>query len=140
MRIHSSHLVVWAVVLWSGLVMIATGQQPPANPEGRKLKNPAAATSESVAAGKQLYQKYCRFCHGAAAKGNSPMAPEGTQQSDLTDEKWQGAMSDGEIFVTIRDGVPPKFDMKGFKSKLTDQEMWNIVNYLRSLGPTAKSH
>ena len=35
--------------------------------------------------------------------------------------------------MVIRDGAGPKFDMKGFKSKMTEQEIWNVVNYLRSL-------
>ena len=33
----------------------------------------------------------------------------------------------------IREGAGPKFDMKGFKSKMTEQDIWNIVNYLRSI-------
>ena len=43
--------------------------------------------------------------------------------------------TDGEVFATIRDGVGPKFQMKGFRSKLTPQEMWHLVNYVRSLAP-----
>ena len=41
--------------------------------------------------------------------------------------------TDGELFMVIKEGAGPKFDMKGFKSKMTDQEIWNIVNYLHSL-------
>jgi hypothetical protein len=62
------------------------------------------------------------------------MAPEGTHPPNLIDDKWDHGSSDGEIFVVIRDGIGPKFDMKGFKSKLTAAEMWQVVNYLRSLG------
>jgi len=131
--------MIVVVLAWVGLVAAgARGQQPGGNPEAKKLKNPVPATAESIAAGQPVYQKYCRFCHGADAKGNGPMAPEGTHPSNLVDETWDHGSSDGEIFAVIRDGVGPKFDMKGFKSKLTEQEMWNVVNYLRSLGPTAK--
>jgi mono/diheme cytochrome c family protein len=41
--------------------------------------------------------------------------------------------SDGEIFAVIRDGAGPKFDMKGYKSKMTEPDIWNVVNYIRSL-------
>jgi mono/diheme cytochrome c family protein len=98
------------------------------------MKNPVAATADSIAAGKAAYAKNCRFCHGADAKGNGPMAPQGTHPSDLTDAKWDRGSSDGDIFTVIRDGAGPKFDMKGYKGKLSDTDIWNVVNYLRSLG------
>jgi len=108
-------------------------QNPGGNPEAQKLKNPIASSPASIKAGQALFQKNCRFCHGADAKGDGPMAPEGTHPPNLTDDKWDRGSSDGEIFAVIRDGAGPKFDMKGYKSKMSEQDMWNIVNYLRSL-------
>jgi len=135
----SNGVMIVVVLAWVGLLAAsAGGQEPGGNPEAKKLKNPVPATPESIAAGQQVYQKYCRFCHGPEAKGDGPMAPEGTHPSNLTDDTWDRGSSDGEIFAVIRDGAGPKFDMKGFKSKLTEQEMWNVVNYIRSLGPKAK--
>ncbi len=104
------------------------------NSEAAKMKNLVASSAESVAAGKAAFTKNCRFCHGADAKGNGPMAPKDTHPPDLTDTKWDRGSSDGEIFVVIRDGAGPKFDMKGYKGKLTDTDIWNVVNYLRSVG------
>ena len=103
------------------------------------LKNPVPSTSQSIAAGAASFQKYCRFCHGADAKGDGPQAPKDTHPPNLTDDKWDHGSTDAEIFATIKDGIGPKFDMKGFNSKLTPQEMWSIVNYLRSLGPKASA-
>ena len=54
--------------------------------------------------------------------------------SDLTDAEWLHGSSDGEIFSNIRNGIGPKFDMKPMKSRMTDADIWNVVNYLRSLG------
>jgi mono/diheme cytochrome c family protein len=102
------------------------------------LKNPVASTPSSIAAGQASFQKYCRFCHGADAKGDGPQAPKDTHPPNLTDEKWDHGSTDAEIFTTIKDGIGPKFDMKGFNSKLTPPEMWNIVNYLRSLGSATR--
>ena len=104
------------------------------NADAAKVKNPVASSAESIAAGKAAFTKNCRFCHGADAKGNGPMAPKDTHPSDLTDAKWDRGASDGEIFAVIRDGAGPKFDMKGYKGKLTDTDMWNVVNFLRSIG------
>ena len=132
MRRISPVVIALFVSAWSALAL-ALAQNPGGSPEAAKVKNPVAATPESIVKGKELFSKNCRFCHGADAKGNGPMAPEGTHPSDLTDAKWDRGDSDGEIFVVIRDGAGPKFDMKGYKSKMTEPEIWNIVNYLRSL-------
>jgi len=43
--------------------------------------------------------------------------------------------SDGEIFTVIVNGAGPSSKMVGFKGKMPDQDVWHIVNYLRSLGP-----
>jgi mono/diheme cytochrome c family protein len=110
-------------------------QNPGGSPEARKLKNPVASTAASVTAGAAAYKKYCAFCHGTAATGDGPLAPKGTMPADLTDANWDRGATDGEIFEVIMAGAGPKFDMKGFKGKIPDQDAWHIVNYLRSLGP-----
>ena len=101
----------------------------------KAMKNPVKSSPESIEAGKAVYTKYCRFCHNADAKGNGPLAPKGTNPPDLTDDKWDHGGTDGEIFAAIHDGVGPKFDMKAQKEKINDTDIWNVVNYLRSLGP-----
>jgi len=119
---------------WIALVSSPAGaQNPGGSDEAKKLKNPVASSPASIAAGKATFTKNCRFCHGADAKGNGPMAPEGTHPSDLSDDKWDRGSTDGEIFAVIRDGAGPKFDMKGYKSKMAETEIWNVVNFLRSL-------
>jgi len=99
------------------------------------LKNPVPSTPESIAAGQTLFKKYCRFCHGDDAKGNGPQAPKDTHPPDLTDAKWDYGSTDADLFAVIKDGIQPKNDMKGYNSKMTPQEMWSVVNYLRSIGP-----
>ncbi|MGQ0732361.1 MAG: c-type cytochrome [Acidobacteriota bacterium] len=120
----------------------ATGhaQAPGGSPEGKKLKNPVAASPASVAAGRKTFQKMCAFCHGKDASGNGPMVPKGmTAPSNLVDATWDRGSTDGEIFMILRDGAGPKFEMKGFKERLPDEDLWNVVNYLRSLDSKAKS-
>jgi len=124
-------VIVLAVGVFVGLS--ASAQQPGGSEEGKKLKNPVASSPDSIKAGAASFGKYCKFCHNADAKGNGPMAPKDTHPSDLTDAKWDRGSTDGEIFMVIKEGAGPKFDMKGFKSKMTDQEIWNVVNYLHSL-------
>jgi len=124
--------VVLTLVLVCGA---ASAQQPGGNPEMKKVKNPVPATAASVAAGKAVFDKYCKFCHGDTGKGDGALAPKDSHPADLTDDTWDRGSSDGEIYAVIRDGAGPKFDMKGFKARLMDRDMWNTVNYLRSLNP-----
>jgi len=135
MRNVSSPLALAAA--WLFLVGLTGIAQSGPDPAAKKLKNPVPSNSESIAAGQQLYGKYCRFCHGADAKGNGPMAPKGTHPPDLTSGKVQD-LTDGEIFAVIRDGTGPHQEMKPFKGKMQEQEMWNVVNYLRSIGAKSK--
>jgi mono/diheme cytochrome c family protein len=111
----------------------AAAQNPGGNADASKLKNPVAASPESIKAGQVLFQKNCRFCHGTSGAGDGPMAPEGSHPANLTDDKWDRGSSDGEIFTVIREGAGPKFVMKGFKSSLTEKDIWNLVNYVRTL-------
>jgi len=102
------------------------------NPEAAKVKNPVEATPESLAAGAQTYQRYCRSCHGINATGGSgsdisPPAP------DLTGTAWKHGSSDGEIFFVIKNGVPPELSMEPWGDRINDTNIWNVVNYLRSL-------
>jgi mono/diheme cytochrome c family protein len=122
-----------AVPVVSLVALSASAQNPGGSAEAKKLKNPVASSPDSIKAGAAAFGKYCKFCHGADAKGNGPMAPKDTHPPDLTDAKWDRGSTDGEIYEVIKEGAGPKFDMKGFKSKMTDQEIWNVVNYLHSL-------
>jgi len=131
--------VVVALVVSSAFALISVAtvraQLPGGSPAARAVKNPVASTTASVTAGAAAYKKYCAFCHGGAAKGDGPLAPQGTMPADLTDATWVRGSTDGEILAVVMEGAGPKFDMKGFKGKIPDQDAWHIVNFIRSLGP-----
>lgn len=121
------------------VVMIAGGaraQEPGGSATARAVKNPVASTATSMTAGAASFKKYCVFCHGEAGKGDGALAPKGTMPADLTDATWVRGGTDGEIFAVIMAGAGPKFEMKGSKGKIADQDVWHIVNYLRSLAPS----
>jgi mono/diheme cytochrome c family protein len=131
-------VVVLTITVMAGQAMVAQAPKPAPKADAKTLKNPVAATPASVSAGQQLYQKYCRFCHGATGKGDSPSAPKNIKPADLTDDTWAHGSTDADIFTVIQEGTPPNFEMKGLKGKLTEQDTWNLVNYVRSLGASAK--
>lgn len=136
MRRMSTAIIIWVVALSAGLfAMEDTGAQAAAKPAVKSPENPVAATPRSIAAGQASYQQYCRFCHGDTGKGDGKMAPTGAKPADLTDATWDHGSTDADIFRVISEGAPPTSVMKGFKSRMTANEIWNIVNYLQSLQP-----
>src|SRR4051794_14161577 len=121
----------------------AEHQHPATHPEGgahrhpaaAKMQNPVAANAASIAAGKQAYDKQCAGCHGDGGKGDGAMGEElYPKPANLVDADWKHGSTDGEIFVVIRDGVK-NTGMKPYARKMTTHQMWDVVNYLRSIGP-----
>ena len=116
------------------------GAQHPAggahhHPEAAKIENPVKADATSIAEGQKLYTKYCSECHGDTGKGDGEMAGDlNPKPADLTDAEWKHGSTDGEIFVVIRDGIKGT-GMKTFAKKMTEHQMWDTVNYIRSIGP-----
>ena len=108
--------------------------------EAKAMKNPVEPTPKSIASGKIVYDKYCAECHGLTGNGVSEKAATlaeagAAKPTDLTDTKWDHGSTDGEIFVNIRDGVGVKGAMKGLDGRpgISDTDMWNVVNYTRTL-------
>jgi len=131
-------LLVFALALVC-LSASALARQAPAkgDPEAAKIKNPVAATSESISAGQKQYQALCAGCHGKDAKGGITVSViedrGGNQPPDLTDDKWDHGSSDGEIFTVVKKGIAPEYFMAPWDGRISDEEIWNMVNYIKSL-------
>jgi mono/diheme cytochrome c family protein len=134
-----SRLFMSGVVLAVMLLIVAftahAQTRGAAAPAAKTIKNPVASTPASITAGAAAYKKYCAFCHGAAGKGDGPLAPKDAPPADLTDATWVHGSTDGEIFTVIQNGGGPNSKMIAFKGKMPDQDMWHVVNFVRSLGP-----
>jgi cytochrome c oxidase cbb3-type subunit 3 len=74
-------------------------------------------------------------CHGREGKGDGGMAAAGGRPADFTDSEWIFGGSPGEIFTVIRDGTSA--DMDSYAERISETDIWNLVQYLRSLGPTS---
>lgn len=140
--VFGAFALAWTVA--AGVTVWAQAAPAPSGPaavpaEAKKMKAAFASSPAAIEAGKVLYTKYCRFCHGNTGAGDSTMAPKSMTPSNLTDATWTRGSSEGEIFWVIQNGAPPKYDMKGLKGKITDADAWNLVHYVRSLGGIPKS-
>ena len=102
-----------------------------------KTKNPTPASEESIAKGKELYLERtkgnCIFCHGETGSGNTANLPKLRRKpADLTNKENMTAMTDGEIFWKISKGITGI--MPAGEKRMTEEERWHVVNYIRTLG------
>jgi putative ABC transport system permease protein len=97
------------------------------------LPNPIAPTVQSLEIGRQVYLNNCSACHGADARGGGPQA--GTTEvrpPPLTGPgSHLGDHTDGDLHWQISNGMTS--GMPAWAGVLTDDEIWHVVNYLRSL-------
>ena len=102
-------------------------------PAAEAPENPIEATEESVRAGLRVYGRFCRSCHGVRGDGRGQNPSPGTRPANLVDDEWVHGDSDGDIYNVIRQGVPPNYDMDAWEGRITDEEIWHVVNFLREL-------
>lgn len=94
------------------------------------MKNPVPATAAALAAGKQSYAEHCQKCHGEKGNGRGEKAAElSVAPTDFTDTHKMQRLYDGELFEEITRGDMP---MPAFEDKLSEQERWQIVDYVRT--------
>ena len=112
------------------------------SPEDAARKNPIKFTEASVDRGKKVYKTQCALCHGEKGEGKGDLATEMTLTlPDFTKPDALAKRTDGELFAIIGMGKDPMPSQKG---RMTEPQLWNLVNYLRALGgkvpgkPTAK--
>ena len=101
-----------------------------------KTKNPVPTSEESVAKGKELYLERtkgnCVFCHGETGAGNEANFPRLRRKpADLTNKERMSAMTDGEVFWKMTKGITGI--MPSMEKRLTEEERWHVVNYIRTL-------
>lgn len=104
----------------------------PASAEASQLKAPMAATPEALDAGKAQFLQRCAACHGENGKAQTDFAAAmTTKPADLTGSKI-GALSEGEIYSFIRDGISAG-GMPAFKSRISDESIWRIALFVKQL-------
>lgn len=105
----------------------------------------SVADPARLATGKQLYDQHCAACHGAdlqgepnwqqrRADGTLPAPPQ-----DASGHTWHHP--DQQLFVIVKQGVQaiagPDYatSMKGFGDVLDDDQIWAVLDYIKSSWP-----
>jgi mono/diheme cytochrome c family protein len=95
--------------------------------------NPVPYSSASIAKGKATYLRLCPECHDEDGKA---LAQTLAPAADLTDpSRWKFGTKDAHVFRSIRDGAGAA--MPVFGNQLKPEEIWDIVNFIRSIGPAS---
>ena len=98
---------------------------------GEILRNPYPPTPESLGAGETTYAQSCQSCHGVEGRGDGAAAAGLLPPpADLTIHV--PLHPDADLFRFIRDGIP-NTAMVAQGGILTEDQMWHVVNYIRTL-------
>ena len=112
------------------LIMPAEQYQPLV--DMAKYNNPIPVSEKSLEQGKTVFYQYCYSCHGMEGKGNGPGAEfTGKPVADLTSSKVR-EQKDGVLFWKITEGNIPR-PMPMYRVFLKKEDIWNVINYMRSL-------
>jgi putative heme-binding domain-containing protein len=100
-------------------------------------RNPFANDPKAAKAGESEFRINCALCHGLGAHG-------GGRGPDLTRAQKKHVHSDAEMFQVISNGIPgtvmPANGTNGQGVGMTDEEIWQIITYIRSVEVKAPAH
>jgi len=103
------------------------------------LALPAAA--QDKAEGKKHYVTYCSGCHGESGKGDGPAAASlPVKPANHADGATMSQLSDKFLFEIISKGgqaVGKSPFMPAWGNQLKEQQVRDVIAYIRSLAPTA---
>jgi mono/diheme cytochrome c family protein len=96
--------------------------------------NEVAADTASLQRGGEIFAVQCVSCHGEDGMGTGPAAA-GLNPAPAPIARTSQMMSDAYLLWRISEGgVPFETLMPGWKEVLTEEEIWNVINYIQSLG------
>jgi len=96
-----------------------------------KKENPVKSSPSSLASGKKKYGQDCAMCHGKEGAGDGDLAEDmHLKLRDFRDATTLKDVADGDIYNIINNG---KGKMMGEEGRLKPDEIWDIVNFVRSL-------
>jgi putative heme-binding domain-containing protein len=115
--------IKWTIIVAALSIMTAvplTAQNAPAG-------NPLAGNPDAIRFGTGLYRARCADCHGMDARG--------IRAPDLT-QVWASGRTDDGLFKTVKNGVPGT-EMPAVGARMFDNEIWQILAYVRTLAASA---
>lgn len=99
-------------------------------PDAATLKSPLSPTPAILKKGRITFGSHCQRCHGPGGQGNGPESDSSHPAANLTDGSRAELNPDGVMFYKVWNGRKP---MPSFKSELSKDDVWSVVEYVKSL-------
>jgi mono/diheme cytochrome c family protein len=97
---------------------------------GRTLVNPIARSPESLARGRELYERHCLVCHGEQGQGNGPVGRLFVPQPMELNFDYVQLQPDGQIYYTISHG---SIAMPFYRQAIVPEDRWHLVNFIKEV-------
>jgi putative copper resistance protein D len=87
----------------------------------------------SIVSGTTVYGEHCVACHGRSGGGDGPAAPRLPRPPADLRAPHTGDHTAGDLYWWVSHGIP-RGAMPGFASVLSEEQRWDVINYVRFLG------
>ncbi|MBI5641960.1 MAG: cytochrome c [Deltaproteobacteria bacterium] len=115
--------------------------------EKSKTASPAPESAQAVSeakpgdpkAGKEIYFRYCHFCHGQRGMGDGPVGIAlSPHPADFVNDSKRMAKTDPELFKSITEGIHKEvggesMSMPRWQEILSEKERWDVLSFIRQL-------
>lgn len=104
-----------------------------------KFTGKSVTKKGNPAEGKENYAMFCTNCHGEKGEGNGPVASVAKMDpkpKNHTDGKYMNERKSEDLFKVIKvggKGVDKSVYMPAFGMILSEEEIWNLIAYLRTI-------
>lgn len=113
--------VLGNATLWLSILILST------------VSSLIAQENEKASPGAGTFKSKCVLCHGAVGSGNTPLGKQ-LRAADLRSRDVQ-KKTDAELHRVVHDG---RANMPPFSDKLRDEEIDQVIKYMRALGKGSK--
>jgi mono/diheme cytochrome c family protein len=108
--------------------------------EYRSQSNPYPNVTKAITDGGAVYRANCVACHGPNGRGDGDagldLVPSPALLSEMMDK--QGTVDEYLLWTISEGGKPFDTAMPAFKNRLTENQIWQVIIYLRAGFPPAQ--
>ena len=140
MNLLPSGVLAALLPLLASAVIGCSGGTGGSAPESVNVKKTAVRPeTANLDQGKEIYFKYCHFCHGQKGYGDGPVGIAlSPHPANFVEDRKRMAKTDEEMFKSVSEGVHKDIggeamSMPRWQEILTDEERWNVLAYIRFL-------
>ena len=124
---HKVAMTIFVAISTCSLVAMASGDWLNEVPAHEQQKtNPFQGQPQAIQAGRLLFEDHCAQCHGDNAQGKNKRP---SLRSARIESASEGSLHWFLVNGNVRRGMPSW-------SKLPNQQLWQLVSYLKSLKPS----